>query len=166
MEITLKTLLLFSAILLTGLSAGLFFAWQVSVIPGTKRVQDSVYIETMQKINRAIINPPFMLIFLGPLVVQIISFVLHWDSSITHWLILGAIILYGIGTVIVTGLGNVPLNDKLDVLSLKDLTEIQMASERQQYESKWNRLHTVRTVFAVLSFMLLITAAFLPYVNT
>jgi uncharacterized membrane protein len=162
MEITFKSFVLLAAILLTGLSAGLFFAWQFSVIPGTKRVQDSVYIETMQKINRAIINPPFMLIFLGPLVVQIISFVLHWDSSITHRLILGAIILYGIGTVIVTGLGNVPLNDKLDVLSLKDLTEIQMASERQQYEAKWNRLHTIRTVFAVLSFMLILLAAFSP----
>jgi uncharacterized membrane protein len=166
MEITLKTLALYAAILLTGLSAGLFFAWQVSVIPGTKRVQDSVYIETMQKINRAIINPPFMVIFLGSLIVQIINIVLHWNTSVTLWLILGATILYGIGTVIVTGSGNVPLNDKLDALSLKDLTEIQMASERQQYEAKWNRLHTVRTVFAVLSFMLLITAAFLPYVNT
>jgi uncharacterized membrane protein len=85
---------------------------------------------------------------------------LHWDSSITHRLILGAIILYGIGTVIVTGSGNVPLNDKLDVLSLKDLTEIQMASERQQYEAKWNRLHLIRTIFALLSFMLVLTAAF------
>lgn len=166
MEITLKTVALYAAILLTGLSAGLFFAWQVSVIPGTKRVQDSVYIETMQKINRAIINPPFMVIFLGSLIVQITSIALHWNTSVTLWLILGATVLYGTGTVIVTGSGNVPLNDKLDALSLKDLTEIQMASERQQYEAKWNRLHTVRTVFAVLSFMLLITAAFLPYVNT
>ncbi|HKL14499.1 MAG TPA: DUF1772 domain-containing protein [Balneolaceae bacterium] len=163
MEITLKTLVLFSAILLTGLSAGLLFAWQVSVIPGTKRVQDSVYIETMQKINRAIINPPFMVIFLGPLFLQIISFVLYWNTSKTLWLILGASILYGIGTVIVTGLGNVPLNDKLDTLSLNDLIEKQMASERQYYEARWNRLHTVRTVFAVLSFIVLTATAFLPH---
>lgn len=162
MEITFKTLFLYAAILLTGLSAGLFVAWQVSVIPGTKQVQDSVYIEVMQKINRAIINPPFMVIFLGPLVVQIISFVLHWDSSITLWLILGAIILYGIGTVIVTGLGNVPLNDKLDTLSLPDMSKEQLAIERQQYETKWNKFHLVRSVFAVLSFMLILLAAFLP----
>jgi uncharacterized membrane protein len=160
MEITFKTLSLFAAILLTGLSAGLFFAWQVSVIPGTKRVQDSVYIETMQKINRAIINPPFILIFLGPLIVQIISFVLYWNSSISLWLIMVATIFYGIGTVIVTGLGNVPLNDKLDTLSLSDLNEKQMAGERQHYEAKWNRLHLIRTIFALLSFMLILTAEF------
>ena len=161
MEITFKTLALYVAILLTGLSAGLFFAWQVSVIPGTKRVQDSVYIETMQEINRAIINPPFMMIFLGSLIVQLLTVVLYWNTTITLWLILGATLLYGIGTVIVTGMGNVPLNDKLDVLSLNEQSEIQMASERQQYEANWNRLHTVRTLFAVLSFMFLITTAFL-----
>ena len=163
MEITFKSFVLFASILLTGLSAGLFFAWQVSVIPGTKRVQDSVYIETMQKINRAIINPPFMVIFLGPLFVQIISFLLYWNTSKTLWLILGATILYGIGTVIVTGLGNVPLNDKLDTLSLNDLSEKQMASERQYYEARWNRLHTIRTMFAVLSFIVLTATAFLPH---
>jgi uncharacterized membrane protein len=162
MEITLQTLALYVAILLTGLSAGLFFAWQVSVIPGTKRVQDSVYIETMQKINQAIINPLFIMIFLGSFVVQIISFVLHWNTTISLWLILGATILYGVGTVIVTGLGNVPLNDELDALSLYGLSEKQMAGERQQYEVRWNRLHLIRTIFAVLSFMLILLAALSP----
>jgi len=162
MEISYKIAALYFAVLLTGLSAGLFFAWQVSVIPGTKRVQDSVYIETMQKINRAIINPPFMFIFLGPLIVQIISIVLYWNTSISLWLILGATIFYGIGTVIITGLGNVPLNNKLDTLSLSDLNKKQMASERQQYEARWNKFHLIRTLFAVLSFMLILIAAFLP----
>src|SRR6056297_1184433 len=162
MEFTFSTITLYTTLLLTGLSAGLFFAWQVSVIPGTKRVQDSIYIETMQKINRAIINPPFMLIFLGALIVQIISIVLYWNTSISLWLILGATIFYGIGTVIVTGLGNVPLNNKLDTLSLSDLNEKQMASERQQYEARWNKFHLIRTLFAVLSFMMILIAAFLP----
>jgi hypothetical protein len=38
---------MFSAIVLTGLSAGLFYAWAVSVIPGTKKVKDFTYLETM-----------------------------------------------------------------------------------------------------------------------
>ena len=56
MEITLKSIILFSTLILTGLSAGFFYAWQVSVIPGTKRVVDLTYLETMQSINRAILN--------------------------------------------------------------------------------------------------------------
>jgi uncharacterized membrane protein len=162
MEFSLNFTALFSATLLTGLSAGLFYAWQVSVIPGTKRVQDSVYIETMQKINRAIINPPFMLIFLGSLLLQILSAFLYRDTSAAFWFILASALIYGIGTVIVTGLGNVPLNDKLDTLSLPDMSKEQLAIERQHYEAKWNKFHLVRSVFAVLSFMLILLAAFLP----
>ena len=114
MEITYQITALYIAILLTGLSSGFFYAWQVSVIPGTKRTQDVTYIETMQKINRAIINPPFMLIFLGPLLLQIFTLLQHWDKVILFWLILGAAVLYAAGTVMVTGLGNVPLNDLLN----------------------------------------------------
>ncbi|NBC26961.1 MAG: DUF1772 domain-containing protein [Bacteroidetes bacterium] len=161
MEITFKIIVLYFAILLTGLSAGLFYAWQVSVIPGTKRIQDSTYIETMQKINRAIINPLFMLIFLGALLIQILSVFLYWDNGMTFWSLLAATVLYGAGTVIVTGLGNVPLNDALDSLSLHELSEEKISRERQNYESRWNRLHLIRTVFSVISFMLLLLATFI-----
>lgn len=161
MEITLKIIVLYIAILLTGLSAGLFYAWQVSVIPGTKLTQDSTYIETMQKINRAIINPPFILIFLGSLLMQIISVFLYWNAGIPGWFILASTFVYGAGTVMVTGLGNVPLNDSLDTLSLKKLNEEEVSKDRRDYETPWNRLHLIRTVFAVLSFMLLLIAAFI-----
>ena len=161
MEITFKIIVLYFAILLTGLSAGLFYAWQVSVIPGTKRIQDSTYIETMQKINRAIINPLFMLIFLRALLIQILIVFLYWDNGMTFWSLLAATVLYGAGTVIVTGLGNVPLNDALDSLSLHELSEEKISREQQNYESRWNRLHLIRTVFSVISFMLLLLATFI-----
>lgn len=161
MEITLKIIVLYIAILLTGLSAGLFYAWQVSVIPGTKLTQDSTYIETMQKINRAIINPPFMLIFLGSLLIQILSVILYWNTEMSLWLIISATLVYGAGTVMVTGLGNVPLNDALDELQLNDLSKEEISKERHDYEVPWNRLHLIRTVFAVVSFMLLLIAAFI-----
>lgn len=161
MEITLKIIVLYVAVLLTGLSAGLFSAWQVSVIPGTRLIQDSTYIETMQKINRAIINPPFILIFLGSLLMQIISVFLHWDTEMPLWLILAGTLAYGAGTVVVTGLGNVPLNDSLDELHLYELNKKETSKERHDYEKPWNRLHLIRTGFSVLSFMLLLTAAFI-----
>ncbi|SMO71472.1 DUF1772 domain-containing protein [Gracilimonas mengyeensis] len=161
MEFTLNQTVLYLTVLLTGLSAGLFYAWQVSVIPGTKRIKDATYIETMQKINRAIINPFFMLIFLGSLAGQILSFLLYWNTTLPFMLILVSTILYGVGTVIVTGLGNVPLNDALDKLFLDDLSEEQLSQERQNYEASWNKLHLIRTVFSVLAFTLLLAAAFL-----
>ena len=156
MEFTFSTITLYTTLLLTGLSAGLFFAWQVSVIPGTKRVKDSSYIETMQQINRAIINPAFMIVFLGPVPMQILSAFLYRNDASTFWPIVYVVILYVIGTVLVTGFGNVPLNDQLDTHSLPDLDEDQITRERQLYEGHWNKLNAIRTAFAVISFGLLL----------
>ena len=115
MEFSIKSLSLFTAVLLTGLSAGFFYAWMVSVIPGTRKVVDMTYLETMQSINRAILNPAFFLIFFGSLILLAVSAVQQFNSGITFWLLLGATITYLIGTFGVTVFGNVPLNDALDV---------------------------------------------------
>jgi len=162
MEITLKTMTLFAAIFLTGLSAGLFYAWEFSVIPGTKRVAGPVYLETMQAINRAIINPAFLLIFMGSLVAQTAG-ALQFRGTPAFWLLLTATACYLFGTILVTSLGNVPLNNALDALNLPALNPEQVVRHRQHYELRWNRLHTIRTAFAVLSFLLLLIAAYWSY---
>lgn len=160
MEISIKSITLFSAIALAGLSAGLFYAWSVSVIPGTRKVGDAIYLETMQSINRAILNPAFFLIFFGSLLLLSISTVQQYRTGLSFWLTLAATLTYLTGTFGVTAFGNVPLNDALDVLGLDDLSVVELGSIRSNYETKWNRLHTIRTVFAVLSFLFSLAAAF------
>jgi uncharacterized membrane protein len=155
MELSVKGIVWLIAIVLTGLSAGLFYAWEVSVIPGTKKIGDRSYVETMQSINRAIINPAFMLIFLGSFILQIITTFQHRGTD-ALWFLLAAALTYFIGTLLVTGLGNVPLNNALDALNINELSTDQIMGKRNQYELRWNRLHTIRTVFAVLSFLLLV----------
>lgn len=164
MDISINSITLFAAILLTGLSAGLFFAWEFSVIPGTKRIDDRSYVETMQSINRAIINPAFMLIFFGALILQIAS-VFQYRGTTLFWMLLGATLIYLFGTILVTGLGNVPLNNALDSLKLKELSVSQLSSHRANYEQHWNMLHKIRTAFAVLSFILLLTGLFITNSN-
>lgn len=68
MEIQIQNISINSALILTGLSAGLFYAWSVSVIPGTQKIDDFSYLNTMQSINREILNPAFFLIFIGSLI--------------------------------------------------------------------------------------------------
>jgi uncharacterized membrane protein len=154
MELSIKSITLFTAIMLTGLSAGLFYAWMVSVIPGTRKVVDITYLESMQSINRAILNPAFFLIFFGSPLALAISTIQQFNSGISFWLLLAATLIYMFGTFGVTALGNVPLNDALDVLDLAELGESKIAEFRKSYEQKWNRLHLIRTVFSVLSFSL------------
>jgi uncharacterized membrane protein len=161
MEFTFKTFVLFGAVILSGLSAGFFYAWTVSVIPGTTRVPDLAYLETMQSINRAILNPAFFLIFFGSLIFLITaSFFEFQVGKLVFGLMLGAAITYFVGTFGVTAMGNVPLNNELDVLKLGQMGVEGMAEFREYYETKWNMLHRVRTVFAVISFLAATLAVF------
>lgn len=142
------------AVWLTGLSAGFFVAWSVSVIPGTKRVPDLTYLQTMQAIKRAILNPMFFLVFFGSMVLLILAAFQQFGNGWVGWLALGAALTYVVGTFGVTGLGNVPLNNEVDALLLDSLKAGDFQHWRNYYEPRWNRLHTVRTLFSVLAFLL------------
>ena len=122
MDFTIKSLTLYAAITLTGLSAGLFYAWAVSVIPGTLKVTDATYLQTMQAINRAILNPAFYVVFFGSLILLGVASVYQFRMGTSFWLLLAATVLYLVGTFGVTAFGNVPLNDQLDVLNLAELS--------------------------------------------
>lgn len=166
MEISIKTIILFGSVALTGLSAGLFYAWSVSVIPGTLKVSDSNYLETMQSINKAILNPAFFLIFFGSIFFLSIASIYQFnDSKTAFWLMLSASGCYLLGTVGVTALGNVPLNNQLEGLQLSALGSEELNRFRKFYEPNWNKLHMARTVFAILSFFLSIAAIFFQNKN-
>lgn len=161
MEITLKSFVLLLAVILTGLSAGLFYAWSISVIPGTQRVTDFTYLETMQSVNRAILNPAFFLIFFGSMVFLSLASIYQFHASkVTFWMMLSASIIYLIGTVGVTALGNVPLNDQLDLMKLTEVHPDKIAVFRKFCETNWNRLHWIRTACALASFLLAVLSFF------
>lgn len=165
MELSIKSITLFIAILLVGLSAGLFYAWVVSVIPGTKRVTDITYLQTMQSINKAILNPSFFLIFFGSAILLTLSSIQQIGAGLSFWLILSATVVYWLGTFGVTAFGNVPLNDALEALQLDTLSDKKIIDFRKDYESKWNQLNMFRTVFAVLSFLLSLASVFSQFRN-
>ena len=167
MEISIRISTLFLAILITGLSAGFFYAWEVSVIPGTKQISHRSYLETMQSINRAILNPAFFIIFFGTLLFLLVSSYMQYRAAInlSFWFMAGATLSYLIGTFGVTVFGNVPLNDLLDALNLNDLNSEALNNTRKSYEGKWNQWHSIRTVFSVLAFILCLLAAFIDKSN-
>lgn len=154
MELTIKSATLFSTLIMTGLSAGLFYAWSVSVIPGTQKVSDATYLEAMQAINRAILNPAFFLIFFGSLISLCLSTIIQFHGGTSFWFLLSASLIYLIGTFGVTAFGNVPLNNQLEALDLSELAINKISEFRVFYEKQWNRWHLVRTIFSVLSFAL------------
>lgn len=156
----MKTIVLFTTVILNALATGFFFAWSVSVILGTKKVGDFTYLESMQSINREILNPAFFIVFFGSIVSLFASTILQYNYKPMFWFLAASAVIYLIGTFGVTAFGNVPLNNELEALHLKELSITELKSFRTYYESLWNRFHTVRTLSSLISFVLLITGLF------
>lgn len=150
-----------AALVVTGLMAGLWFAWMVSVIPGTRRVDDHTYVTTMQTINRAIINPAFVIPYMGvPLLLAAAAFTqFRAGDNRRGWYLAGATMSYLIAVLGVTIGRNVPLNDALDAFRLDQNDDGAIHTRRNTYEQPWNRWHSVRTLGSIGSFVLASAAA-------
>lgn len=157
----LKTTLLGGGIVTTGLMSGLLYGWSVSVMPGTRQVASSTYVETMQHINRAIINPAFVVPFLGiPVVLGAAAVAqLRAGDQRRGWLLAAATATYVVGVLGVTVARNVPLNDALDAFDLTGSSADAIERRRGSYETPWNRWHHLRALASVGSFALAASAA-------
>ncbi|MEV5001618.1 DUF1772 domain-containing protein [Nocardioides sp. LML1-1-1.1] len=126
----------------TGLVAGIFLAFATAVMPGLARGDDRTFVAAMQHVNVAIVNPLFVSVFVAPLVLLGVAVF----TGPARWWVLAALVLYVV-TVLVTGAGNIPLNDALAAAGPGE-----DAAARQAFEDPWNRLHLVRTAAVVASF--------------
>jgi uncharacterized membrane protein len=152
-----QTVVLVLATLLTGLTAGLCFTWNNAVTPGIGQLGDMGYLRSFQEMNRAIINPIFILVFFGPFFLHIANiFLFRTLSSTIIWMVVASAVLYIIGLVAVTLFGNVPLNELLDKTDLMQASTEELELLRAKFEVKWNRLHLIRTISTILSFLLLL----------
>ncbi|MBC7919850.1 MAG: DUF1772 domain-containing protein [Ferruginibacter sp.] len=144
----------------TALIAGLFYAYSCSVNPGLNRLSDTAYLTAMQSINRAILNPVFFAVFSGAALLLPLSTYVHFAQPAPErfWFLLAATIVYLVGAVGVTIVGNVPLNEILDAFNLQSASVSEIAAQRIAFEVPWNRLHTVRTIASTLAIILVITA--------
>jgi uncharacterized membrane protein len=143
---------LVAATLTAGLVAGLMAAFSYAVMPGLARAGDRVFVETMQRINIAIVNAWFMIIFLGTLIFGVVAAVTHMRAGTwpVAWWALAGLAFYVIGLVI-TGTVNVPLNKQLDAAgSTDDLVETAVA--RNRFEARWVRWNLIRAVACLFAF--------------
>ena len=53
------------AAVLAGLQAGTYYTWATGVMPGLARTDDRTFVHATQQMSIAIVNPAFMLSFLG-----------------------------------------------------------------------------------------------------
>ena len=156
---TLSNITLLAATLLIGLTAGLCFTWGNAVTPGIGQLDDMGYLQAFQKMNRSIENPLFFMVFMGSALVGIAAIFTSRGVSDLHFrLVLVAVIIYCLGVILVTIMGNVPLNQILDKTDLAASTLEELQALREKFERPWNRFHSIRVVSGVVSFGLLIVA--------
>ncbi|HJT73609.1 MAG TPA: anthrone oxygenase family protein [Chitinophaga sp.] len=148
----------------TALMAGLFFAYSCSVNPGLGRLADSPYLSAMQSINRAILNPFFLVPFVGLVLLLPFTAYLQYTSPVSprFLLLAAATITYIWGVFGITMLKNVPLNEALDAFNIQSASIEDLARQRLQFEEPWNRWHFIRTIAAVLTSVLMILACLFP----
>lgn len=154
----MKHTILFFTIVTTALMAGLFFSWSVSVMPGLKRLSDREFVLAMQAMNRAIINPVFLACFMGAGVLLAVSCFLQFEKPVppTYYWLLAASLIYLIGVLGVTFLGNIPLNNALDALNAETTGESALSTFRQQFELNWTALNHIRTISSLVSLCMLL----------
>ena len=140
--------LTFLAALGAGLISGLFFTFSSFVMTALHRLPSATGISAMQSINVAVLNPLFFAAFFGTAVLCILlvlAGLIRWPESDAIYLITGAL-LYLAGTILVTMVCNVPLNNKLARVRPESAKG---ASLWKQYLAAWTAWNHVRTVAAL-----------------
>jgi uncharacterized membrane protein len=149
---TVQSITLLASVISTGIIAGLFFAYACSVMPGLGRSSDRTIVEGMQNINRAIINPWFMLPFMGSIPIIALAVFLAWRGHgrpALPWIIAG--LAFYLVAFFITMSVNVPLNNDLekagDPARIADL-----AAVRQHFGARWGTWNVVRTMAHTAAF--------------
>ena len=148
-------------ILFTGLSAGLCFTWSNAITPGIGKLDDLGYLSAFQQMNRSIVNPLFIMVFFAPFFLGLLKIYLVKNEATMFWFVIISVALYFFGVLLVTLFGNIPLNDLLDKTDLAKTRIEDLKLLRRQFETKWNRLHLIRTISSISSFMILILILFI-----
>jgi uncharacterized membrane protein len=151
---------LIAAVIAMGLMAGVFGLYAHTIMPGLARTDDRTFVGAFQAIDRAIINPWFIPVFFGTLLLTGVATGLHLGDEgedVLPWT-LAAFLLY-LAVVIITIRINVPRNDAIKSAGEPD--EIAgLAEVRQRFdEASWARWNVVRAVACTVALGCLAWAA-------
>ena len=117
-------------------------------MPGLAKAGDAVFVESMQRINVAILNGWFGVSFGGALVFAGVAAGLHLVAdrrAALPWIVAG-LVLYVL-MLAITFAVSVPLNDALEAAGRTD-----PAAARHAFEDAWVRWNLVRTVCSLAAF--------------
>ena len=154
-----RAITLIGATLTMGLAAGTFALFAHTIMPGLHGTDDRTFVSSFQHIDRAIVNPWFMITaFLGALILTAAAVITNRGTSAMAWII-AALVLYFVAVVITVGV-HIPLNDAIKAAG--DPNHIDVAQVREKFhESRWVAWNLVRVLTTTTAFGLLAWALIL-----
>ena len=141
------------ALLGSALVGGIFFAFSSFIMKALAGVPSAEGIGAMQSINVVVINPSFLGAFFGTAVLALVAGGLalaNWGNPSASYFLSGAL-SYLVGTILVTMLGNVPLNNQL---AAESATDPGTQEVWQHYLGRWTMWNHVRTAAAMVAALL------------
>ena len=149
----LRTTTLICATLTMGLAAGAFAIYAHAIMPGLRKTGDRTFVAAFQQLDRAIINPWFMITaFGGALIFTLVAGIANRGTPALPP-IAAAFGLYLVAVIITVGV-NVPLNDAIKAAG--DPARLDVAQVRAQFnEARWAAWNLVRVAASVPAFGLL-----------
>ena len=148
----LREVLVTLTIVTTGLSAGVLAGFGYAVIPGLTRAGADVAVAAMQRMNSAILNPLFAVIFGGGLLFGALTVWLGWGSGLRWWAF-AATVLTALG-IVITMVVNVPANDCLDAAG--DVRGDEAERVWSRFTAVWVPWNVVRSLLTAAAMVVLI----------
>jgi len=151
----------FAAALGAGLIGGVFFAFSAFVMKALGRLPPSGGIAAMQSINVTVLNPVFFGAFFGTALLCIllaIAAIVRWSAPGTCYLLAGGL-LYLVGTILVTMVRNVPLNNRLASVKADSAAGKNLWAEYLSRWTVWNHVRTAASFAASACFIMALVRA-------
>lgn len=144
------------SLLTTSVVAGTVFAYSNSVMPGLRKADDRTFVLANRFLNAAVDNPIFLIISNLALVAQIglvIFSALMLNTPFT--VIFSFALLAYIVTLLITFIGNLPLNRTIINASLKQ-SDDDWKKLRNGFENRWKFFNLLRNLSCFTSLILII----------
>ena len=151
---------LLAATITMGIGSGVYLLYASVIMPGLGKTDDRTFVGAFQEIDKAIVGPFLLVIFVGPPVLAAVAAALHLgaDRPVALVLIVGALVLELL-IVVLTLRINVPLNDGIkaagDPREIDDLNAVR----REFNETRWVTSNNVRSAAALIAFVALAVAS-------
>ncbi len=135
----------------SGMMAGLFVSFSTFVMKALASLKPAEGMKAMQAINRVIIRPSFLIVFMGTGAILILTCFVTSTQHKAFWYLLVATISYVVACLASTIAFNVPLNNRLDSFNPDQPEGLDFW---EYYLIRWTQWNHVRSIACLLSSLL------------